>query len=1030
MKATVLVVDDHPVTRAGILSILEDRPSVEIVGEAKDGVEAVDKAKQLKPDVAVMDISMPNLSGIDATKEILKILPEVKVIALTIHAGEKFVKEMLDAGAVGYLLKEDAPEELSKAIGKMMNGEMFLSSGVTRAALSKDENGQKAFNQKVLRTKLLRPPILYDYLERSRITNELDNNILKPLSITSAGAGYGKSVAISQWLEQAGRLHAWISLDEEHNELRIFLLYMVTAIEQVMPGSMNESSKAISGTELPAFDELVIIFLTDLCEIEGEMILVLDDYHKIHNVQVHKLLDEWLRFPPPAIHLSIITRRDPPLNLNSLRLTDRITEIRMSELSFAKEEIVKLFREVLNIDLGDKAIQSLYTKTEGWIIALRLASMIIKNAEDVEKVVDNIEGRMETISEYLISEVLSQLPEKVRNPLLVSSILNRFCDQLLDVIYLNGKELSGRDLIDFVDEANLFIIELDSENKWFRFHHLFQSLMQDLLHKRFSEEEIQNYHRIASKWFEDQSLLEEAMDHALVSGDYGRAIEIIKNNRLDLLNANNYYQLERLQRKIPMTIIESDADLLITELYIEWNHGNFPRLGELEALLNSMLDSIDKESPIHAESKFFIGFNSLFLRQDLGAAMKHFDKAMELIPESSAEPRGILETHYFIFGQLAGLYDKLHKMYYDLIRKDLVPQRRNRIYQGFFAASIDQASLLEVEKNAPDAIAFADSRNMIDSKSIVANLAGAAKLRKGKKVEAQKLLNGVLENRYHVHSRIVIDSLTGIIFIKLLNNDLTGADETLAMLESYIKNLDAFFNSFLWGVWARYHMFLGNHENIRELLKQYKPGVMDLVLWLDVPEITHARALIYEGSDESLEQAAKELEQLEGISSALQNRIHLYEILALKAILLQQKGDIQGAEETLSRSLEIAEPEKMYIYYAELGNLFVSLVEDMPDKIKTRPIIMKALDQIKEYHLPKVKKSTGKAKEKIIALTQRELVVLHCIAECLRNQEIAEKLFNSEETIKKHIYNMFQKMEVKNRLSLVTRAKEEGILEQ
>ncbi|MCK5209934.1 MAG: hypothetical protein KAQ79_17995, partial [Cyclobacteriaceae bacterium] len=142
---------------------------------------------------------------------------------------------MLDAGVVGYLLKDDAPEELVKAIERVNNGDMYLSPGVTRTALDKDEYQEDQEGVKVMKTRLLRPPIMNDYIIRSRIIDELERNILKPLSLISAGAGYGKSVAVSQWLEQTRHQHAWISLEEEHNDLRIFLVYLVEAVQMVMP---------------------------------------------------------------------------------------------------------------------------------------------------------------------------------------------------------------------------------------------------------------------------------------------------------------------------------------------------------------------------------------------------------------------------------------------------------------------------------------------------------------------------------------------------------------------------------------------------------------------------------------------------------------------------------------------------------------------------------------------------------------------------------------------------------------------------
>ena len=202
MSTKVLIADDHPFTRAGISSILERNSSLHIVGQAKDGRDAIEQVREKEPDIVIMDITMPQLSGIEATKEIMALQPGIKVIALSIHSGQKFVKQMLDAGAVGYLLKDEAPEELLKCIDKVIQGNMFLSSVITRAALMTEDIEGETLKVNILASKLHRPPVMVDDVIRTKIIQELESNVVRPLTIVSAGAGYGKSVTVSQWLER------------------------------------------------------------------------------------------------------------------------------------------------------------------------------------------------------------------------------------------------------------------------------------------------------------------------------------------------------------------------------------------------------------------------------------------------------------------------------------------------------------------------------------------------------------------------------------------------------------------------------------------------------------------------------------------------------------------------------------------------------------------------------------------------------------------------------------------------------------
>lgn len=138
----ILLVDDHPIFLKGLYAILEKKKEMSICGEAQNGQAAIEQARQLKPDIVIMDINMPGINGIEATREITSIADNIKVIALSIHSDKEFVQDMLDAGAVGYLLKDEAPFELLNALEKIEKGDMYLSSGVTRAALSKEDNEQ------------------------------------------------------------------------------------------------------------------------------------------------------------------------------------------------------------------------------------------------------------------------------------------------------------------------------------------------------------------------------------------------------------------------------------------------------------------------------------------------------------------------------------------------------------------------------------------------------------------------------------------------------------------------------------------------------------------------------------------------------------------------------------------------------------------------------------------------------------------------------------------------------------------------
>jgi two-component system response regulator NreC len=130
MKIRVLICDDHALFREGVKIILASHPEFEVVGEAEDGGEAVERALRLNPDVALMDISMPVLKGFDATRRIKKALPGVKVLVLTVYDDEDLVARCLDAGASGYILKDSPPAQLTYAIQAVHQGQQYMSPRV------------------------------------------------------------------------------------------------------------------------------------------------------------------------------------------------------------------------------------------------------------------------------------------------------------------------------------------------------------------------------------------------------------------------------------------------------------------------------------------------------------------------------------------------------------------------------------------------------------------------------------------------------------------------------------------------------------------------------------------------------------------------------------------------------------------------------------------------------------------------------------------------------------------------------------
>ncbi|HUV12293.1 MAG TPA: hypothetical protein VMY18_01555, partial [Acidobacteriota bacterium] len=453
----------------------------------------------------------------------------------------------------------------------------------------------------ILETKLYRQPVTSDLVVRKRLLDQLTRERHLPLTVVSAPAGYGKSTLLSNWVEICDSPSAWLSIDKEDNDPQRFLCYFLAAIRTVFPSALVKTRAFVGGPVLPPISHIVSVLQDELSQLEEPFILVLDDYHLIHERAIHDLISTFLRHPPRSPHLILATRRDPPFTLTGLRAGGKMSEIRMQDLRFTPDETAALLGKILKSELDEATSSRLEQKLEGWPAGLRLAAISLQHRRGADLRIEQLRTNNYRVMDYLADEIISNQRESVRNALLATSVLDRFCAPLCDAVLaketaMKGELISGKGFIGHLETENLFVIPLDQQRFWYRYHHLFQQLLQNQVQAHCRPEEIATFHSRASIWLAKNGLLDEALDHALSAGDTSAAVELVARNRIELANRERWQRLDSWLSKLPRTLIEKDPRLLMAQAWVnEFQGRHFEAWTSLDRI-EDLVSGISTES--------------------------------------------------------------------------------------------------------------------------------------------------------------------------------------------------------------------------------------------------------------------------------------------------------------------------------------------------------------------------------------------------------------------------------------------------
>jgi LuxR family maltose regulon positive regulatory protein len=893
----------------------------------------------------------------------------------------------------------------------------------------------------LLATKLYLPRPRAQLVPRSRLIERLQQGMEHALTLISAPAGFGKTTLLVQWLAESNMPSAWLSLDSEENEPRRFFSYLLAALRTLCP-PLGSVVQALLEAPQDISMERVLTFLVNdiLKQATGTFALVLDDYHVIENAAIHRGMSFLLEHVPPQMHVVIATRVDPSFPLVRLRARNQLTEIRTADLRFTADEADIFLRTLMGIDLPPPAFTALEHRTEGWIAGLQFAALSLQGRSDVSAFLHAFTGSHRFVLDYLTEEVFSRQPAGVQSFLLSTSILERLSGPLCDAV--TGQTESQARLAS-LDEANLFLVPLDDERHWYRYHHLFAEVLLTRLQQTDPSSVLQ-LHLRASRWYEQQGLLTEAVQHALAASDVERAADLLESIDIGSWAGHGeqiHWMLHWLER-LPDALVRARPMLSIIHAVALMFTNQFQ---EAEARLQAAEHCLDVEMPPE-QARFIwahvaaIRGNIARYRGDLARSVALSQEALAFLPEEEVTPRPIARVNaahsFLVSGDVTAQQERFTQ---EMVGSQRASANLSMIMRSFTTMArfqITQGRLRQAAKTFEEAARAVprqeDLRTTVGSPAYYFGLADI--LREWNEMSmAEPLLEQGMElvnGGFTVDAEVVTLGYITLARLQIVRLEYSQALTTLDTLthlahaHSFAPHLIA--RALAWR--AHIELAQGNLKAALSWVEQCGLSGSDdrLSYQREREYLTLARVRIAQGDDPSaffFQGVSQLLDRLLQDAEAKARGSSILELLLLQALALAAQDEQDAALSPLERALSLAEPEGYVRLFVDEGASMRALLRQAlargitPRYVSTLLTAFGEPAETTEAHPP------SPADLLVEPLTKREREVLQLLAEGASNREIAQRLILSTGTVKKYVYNICGKLGVQSRMQALVRAR-------
>ena len=894
-------------------------------------------------------------------------------------------------------------------------------------------------------TKLCIPPAQHHVISRFSLLERLNEGIYRKLTLISATAGFGKTILLSEWATRCPWVVAWVSLDRSDNDPTRFWEYLIAALQKVQPTLGEHVITLLHAPQAVVMESILTLLINEITLISQDFALVLDDYDVIYSQEIHQAMNFFLDHLPQHMHLFIASRVDPPFPLTRLRAHRQLLELHTADLRLTNDEIESFFAQRIHMPLSAEILATIASRTEGWITGLELVALSLQKCQDLSVFMDSFAGNDSYVLDYLANEVFRQQPEEIQTFLLDTSILDRLSSSLCDAL---AKRNDSQRLLEQLEKANIFINPLDSQNRWYRYHHMFRDFLQDRLH-RLQAHRINELYQRAYEWYENAGFIKEAIRYALAARDFNKAAELISQIGQMMIRQNEVATLLQWLEVLPEEMMSSFPHLCLLQAWLLmitgqldlveiWLHYSQSWLEKKQE--DGSTQSLQQQEEVRKVRGMLATFHAHIaaFQGDIPSTIAYANLALTSLPEDDDFLRSLnalnLGTAYWLYGDVIAATRAFTQA-----RKS--SQVSDNIYVTLIAlcclahVQMAQGQLRQAFKLAQQGLRLISERNC----DLWWTAAGTYICVGQLFYEWNDLENAL----FYVEKGLALSKQAGYkdmlaygYTVLAKTKQAQGAgEEAFQLIEQGEYSLQGRQNqSWIVATMAtsqiRLSLMQGNMERVDAWQPTHMCNYVHIFEQLTLVRIYIAKEQLAEASN-ILNQQMDKIVYKEHI--AIYIEMHL-----LKALVYYHQQALDQAILSLEEALELAEPEGYIRLFVSEGLPMTKLLIEIVarrQRGRSQPLRSFSLDYIQRLlmacePLPDGTEQTEKRlspKESHVTdqlLTKRELEIMRFVVAGMSNREISEKMFISEHTVKWYIKSIYSKIGAHNRAQAVVRAKE------